>query len=861
MRGDGGGPGAGRAPGRAPRRLGAARPAGRAKTKELLRHAPRCCPLASLHQASFTISLRTVDSITVVIKQRPGVSPSCQIRVKNVNRSELKIHPGENVTFTFTCSTPEKYFIMEIQKNIDCVSGPCPFGDVQLYPPGLPRLNRTFIWDVKASTKAGLELKFSTPWLRQIEPGETCPDFVSYNINSCIDTARVNIGTFCRNGSVSRVKLLGGVVMSLHLPWDSPLTTSGFSIANRASIKRLCIIESILNGESSVTLMSPNYPLGFPEDELMTWQFVVPSNMRASVFFHNYSLSNCERKEERVEYYIPGSLSNPEVFKLSDSQPANIAGSFNLSLQGCDQDAQNPGILRLLFQVVVQHPQVDENVTHLVDLSKEYNMTVTIHFKGWPSHIPLMSEPICLICKDPRTCDRILTLVSGTVYKISFLCKDLSRLRITAEKGISCVDPRWCQRKIYSLSVPKAITQLPIQLHKFIWKLLAPDLINTEITSPSLKLQQRVPEQRCNTSYRYSIVSATPETELKVGIFCPGGSIEKIQMRNNITISLEMFGKGFLNESNHQDLKMSFVPHIKDECTFTVRPDPKAKVYLQTPNWLYGLPPYVSISWYIIVPSKQVARLGFSKDRMGIACETGRAYVNIKEETLRAEETVRREDELLPEPRNMYHNFWVNISNCKPVDKMQLDLQFWVTFADKQIDLGVILAVVAGAGVLAAIGLTVCCVKKKKKKSQNPMVGVYNANVNTQVPGRQGLFTKGRKNNESHVYAVIDDAMVYGHLLKESNGSVTPEVDVYRPFDGPIGSLPPSPPPLSFKKDIKRSPNTEEPSPLTDTDHDAYTFAHQKSGQSEDDGDTNEENNGDTSTSLLENKEQEGLVE
>lgn len=70
---------------------------------------------------------------------------------------------------------------------------------------------------------------------------------------------------------------------------------------------------------------------------------------------------------------------------------------------------------------------------------------------------------------------------------------------------------------------------------------------------------------------------------------------------------------------------------------------------------------------------------------MGIACETGRAYVNIKEETLGAEETVCREDELLPEPRNMYHNFWVNVSNCKPVDKTQLTLQFWVTFADKQI--------------------------------------------------------------------------------------------------------------------------------------------------------------------------------
>lgn len=114
-------------------------------------------------------------------------------------------------------------------------------------------------------------------------------------------------------------------------------------------------------------------------------------------------------------------------------------------------------------------------------------------------------------------------------------------------------------------------------------------------------------------------------------------------------------------------------------------PDPKAKVYLQTPNWPYGLPPYVSISWYVVVPKKQVARLGFSKDRMGIACETGRAYVNIKEETAGAEETVRREDEPLPESRNMYHDFWVNVSNCKPVDKTQLTLQFRVTLADKQI--------------------------------------------------------------------------------------------------------------------------------------------------------------------------------
>lgn len=124
------------------------------------------------------------------------------------------------------------------------------------------------------------------------------------------------------------------------------------------------------------------------------------------------------------------------------------------------------------------------------------------------------------------------------------------------------MDIRWCQRKIYSLSVPKAITRLSIRLHKFIWKLLATDMINVEIKSPSLKLQHST-AGRCNASYRYSIVSATSETELNVGEFCPGGSIEKIQMRNNITIALKTFGKGFINESLPQDLKMSFVPHIK----------------------------------------------------------------------------------------------------------------------------------------------------------------------------------------------------------------------------------------------------------------------------------------------------------
>ncbi|CAM5111717.1 unnamed protein product [Natator depressus] len=812
---------------------------------------------------SFAISLHAVDNITVTIKQGSSVPPInyCKICTSQTCTYELRITAGVKENFAFLCETPEKYLVVEIQKNIDCTSGPCPFGDVHLQPSGLPRLNRTFFWDVKANKKVGLELKFSTPWLRQIGPTDTCPDLITYSISSCIDTTTVSIGTFCRNGSVSRVKVQGGVVMALKLPWNSDLTTSGFNIANRSSIKRLCVIESTFKGETSATLMSANYPLGFPEDELMTWQFVVPSDLRASVIFRNYSLSNCERKEERVEYYLPGLFSSPEVFKLSDKQPANIAGNFNLSLQGCDYDDQNPGILRLLFQIVVQHPQNEENATYLIDLIKERDISITIQPKSRHSGHPLQFEPECLICKDPRTCERNVTLTSGTIYRIFFLCYDLENLRITAEKTIACWDLKRCQKKIYDLTVPRAISQLPVRLDKFIWKLLAPEEINVEIMSPSLKLQQHIQEQRCNTSYSYGIVSTTKGKELNLGIFCPGGSIEKIQMRDNITISLKTFGRGFLNDSLNQDLKMTFVPFIKEECIFTVIPDPKAQVYLQTPNWLEGLPPYVSVSWNITVPSKQVARLAFLKERMDIACETGRAYVNIQEQKPKAEETVRREDELLPEPLHMYHHFWVNISNCKPVNKKQLSLQFWVTFVPQKTDLTVIIAVVVGvAGALSIIGIVICCTRKRKKESQNPEVGTYNVNINTQMPGRRGLFKKRRQENDSHVYAVIDDAMVYGDLLKESNGSVNPEVDVYRPFDGPVGDTPPTPPPISFKRDTQIS-NSEELPFGTERDSEPYTFAHHKPEETRSNGDTSVNSTGDVGMSLLESKEQEGLVE
>ncbi|XP_032314919.1 CUB domain-containing protein 1 isoform X1 [Camelus ferus] len=785
---------------------------------------------------AYEIALPPGSGISVLIKPGTPTLPVkvCYIIISTRWETKLSIKAGESRVFSFSCQNPENHFVIEIQKNIDCVSGPCPSGEVQLQPSTsvLPALNRTFIWDVKAHKSIGLELQFSLPHLRQVGPGESCPDGVTHDISGRLDATVVRIGTFCSNGTVSRIKMQEGVKMALHLPWFNDRNVSGFSIANRSSVKRLCIIESVFEGEGSATLMSANYPDGFPEDELMTWQFIVPAHLRASVSFLHFSVSNCVKKEERVEYYIPGSTTNPEVFKLEDKQPGNMAGNFNLSLQGCDQDAQNPGILRLQFQVLVQRPQNESNKTYVVDLSNERAMSLTIEPR---SNKPSTdSVPGCFVCLDPWTCSTNLTLTPGSKHKISFLCDDLTRLWINAEKNITCTDHRYCHRKSYSLQVPGYILQLPVQLHDFSWKLLVPKDSLSLALVPAQKLQQHTHERACNASFSYLLASAVPGQDLRFGFFCSGGSIEQIRVKQNISVTLRTFAPSFQQEASRQNLTVSFIPHFKEDGVFTVTPDRKSKVYLRTPNWDRGLPSLTSVSWNISVPHDQVACLTFLKERTGVVCQTGRAFMIIQEQRSHAEEIFSLEEEVLPKPSFRHHSFWVNISNCSPVSGKQLDLLFWVSLTPRTTDLTVIILTVVGGGALLlfALGLIICFVKKNKKKkiSKGPAVGIYNGNINTQMPMQPKKFQKRRKDNDSHVYAVIDDTMVYGHLLQDSSGSfLQPEVATYQPFQGPMGDCPPSPPPTCSRAPTAKL-TTDEPSPGSppESESEPYTFSHPK---------------------------------
>lgn len=87
--------------------------------------------------------------------------------------------------------------------------------------------------------------------------------------------------------------------------------------------------------------------------------------------------------------------------------------------------------------------------------------------------------------------------------------------------------------------------------------------------------------------------------------------------------------------------------------------------------------------------------------------------------------------------------------------------------------------------------------RKKKKESANKESSIYIGKGNIFRPGDRH-FTKARSDNESHVYASIDESMVYGHLLVDSSYADSVQdhfkgmqVDSYHTFTGPTdGDLP-----------------------------------------------------------------------
>ncbi|KAG7469869.1 hypothetical protein MATL_G00133440 [Megalops atlanticus] len=750
---------------------------------------------------SRTLTLTPDQGTTITISRRVSGS---KCTVCTVEGPKQQCYTAVTLTGTttveFKCSHPEQLFRVDIHVDIACTEKSCSRDIVQ--GESLPFLdfNRTFTWDLKTDHSRSFEVAFSEVGMRQILPSEKCPDQHTYTFTVYQATGPATIGTFCRNGSITTILALSKARVLLEVPGGRKLDPAVYNVSVGTEIKTFAVVEVALpRGSSAADFFSPNYPNSFPDDDLMTWDFELLPRHFATVHFLNYTKPECMKKDAVVEYHRPGKFTI--VKELEDPQPTGRQGDFSLFLRNCEMErGTNASGLSLHFQVSVARSR-PEFCT--VDLRTE---------KGLVLHIEKDAKSNCELKQDSVIQDKI-TVSSGKAT-LSFqdcLSKDLN---LTISKTIECLQWEKCPVGQVPLAVPALETCLPKPLRKITWHLQAPDGGTVELLPSSGSLRQSLPGQRCNSSFSLTVAE---DSGVTVGSFCPLGPIRKVQIHGSVSITVTPTGSKDLSQASKPFFNISFSKEIRERYMFTVSPEKDTSMILGTPSWPAGMKSSSTVSWLVSVPPEYQAELVFT-DISQPKCRNG--HTSIKVQTLGSKEEMfsRREDEKAEVKLTVPESFYLNMSNCQP-ENGEFNVLSQITLQKKtSLLLGIILGTVGALLLLMLIVLIIVCVVIRKKKRQMAhAVSIYNPNGNTYLPGHP-LFPKTRADNESHIYASIDDTMVYGHLLQESSYPVpmnsyhgTPQVDIYRSFTGPVEA---PPPPLPHDRVMK--PHTEIENPEVD---------------------------------------------
>ncbi|XP_073340583.1 CUB domain-containing protein 1 [Pagrus major] len=722
----------------------------------------------------------TPDPETIITIRRLSDEPDCSVcrdkEPKQIcNPKFLTLKDPTNTSVEFTCPQPQDVFDVEINREIDCTETSCSGNIVQAESSLFPDFNRTFTWDLKVVSTRAFQLDFPEPGMRQIPNGDTCPDGHTYSLVTYLRTGPANIGTFCKNGTVTTVLARYKGRMSLQVPGDRTLDPVDFKLNVGPETSMVAIVKvNLPRGVSSTGFISADYPGDFPDNQQMQWDFKVPGMHNYTMRFSDHRAPECLNNEVEVEYQKKDKKATK--LTLTDPQPEHQQGDFSMVLKNCETNRTLEG-LSLKYKVSLMrsgHP-----VLCAVDLTKHQGVSLQIQKVG--------SDPYCEMSIDSKVQEKI-NVAAGGKASLSFLDCPNEDVRLTASKVIACQNLASCSPTL--LTVPKLDSCLPMPLHSFTWHITIPQDSTIDLRSLTGSLQQSLPGQECNKS---SSLHVAEDDGSSLGEFCPSGVIKKVQVHANISVTAS--NRNFKKDMR-TFLNVSFSQEIPETIIYRISPKMSSPTLLASPNWPEGMMPFSTVSWIVAVPSGYQANLQFLNITQP-KCKDRHTAMKVKMLDQEEELMSRREDEQQEDKLLVPRSFYFNMSNCIP-EEGQFGAVAKIVL-QKNNNLLAILLGIAGAVVLLLIVLTVVCVvtKKKKQDKKNKEASIYIGKGNIFRPGDMH-FTKSRSDNESHVYDSIDETMVYGHLLPDSsyadslqdsyNGM---QVDSYQTFTGPSdGELP-----------------------------------------------------------------------
>uniref|UniRef100_W5KVN6 CUB domain containing protein 1a n=1 Tax=Astyanax mexicanus TaxID=7994 RepID=W5KVN6_ASTMX len=283
-----------------------------------------------------TMTVVPDPNTSITIKKSPQ-GPDCTVCVgEGTSRTcgSTQTLSDAQTTVEFSCSRPQDAFTVEIIRDLDCTKS-CSYDSIHSDASFFPDFSKTFIWDLKVSSVKSFQLDFPEPGMRQIPSGDLCPDKHTYSV-VMYQRGTVGVGTFCRNGTVTRMQIPYKGRVTLAVPKDTPLIQSDFIYSETTGLINLTEFYSAS---------------GIPSDYGMSWSFVVPPLHNFSVEFVDPQKPECQSKEVKVTYLQD---RKPPLDKtLTDAQPSNYQGNFNLSLTNCDLKKNSASSLLLKYRVSV----------------------------------------------------------------------------------------------------------------------------------------------------------------------------------------------------------------------------------------------------------------------------------------------------------------------------------------------------------------------------------------------------------------------------------------------------------------------------------------------------------------------------
>uniref|UniRef100_UPI0037E90619 CUB domain-containing protein 1 n=1 Tax=Semicossyphus pulcher TaxID=241346 RepID=UPI0037E90619 len=722
----------------------------------------------------------TPDPNTHIIISRMSDEPECSVCEKKdptptCDPKRLTLSDPRNTSVEFTCPQPQDVFKVEINREIDCTEASCSADIVQAESSLFPDFNRTFTWDLKIVSTRAFQLDFPESGMRQIPNEENCPDGHTYSLVTYLRTGPATIGTFCKGGPVTTILTRYKGRVTLQVPGDRKMDPVDIKLKVGPETDMVAIVKvNLPRGVSDTDFITASYPGDFPDKQQMRWDFTVPGMHNYTMRFREHTAPECLSGDVQVEYQKEGK--KPTKLTLTDPQPTHQQGDFNMVLKNC---ATNRTLQGLALNYRVSLMRSGHPVLCAVDLTKHKGVSLQLEKVG--------TDPYCEMSIDSKV-DKKIKVAAGTKAGLSFLDCPNEDIRLTASQVIGCQNVQSCTSSL--LTVPKLDACLPMPLHSFTWNINIPQDSTVDLLSPTGSLRQSLPGQECNQSV---LLRVAESDGFPVGEFCFNGAIPKVQVHANVSVTAIVPD---FRKVRRPLLNVSYSEEITETIIYRVSPKVSSPTLMATPNWPEGMRPSSTLSWIVTVPSGYKAHLQFVNISQPKCLDR---HTAMKVKTLEAEEELfsRREDEQSEDELFVDQSFYLNMSNCVPeqgnfgaVTKIELQ---------KSSNLLAILLGIAGALLLLLIVLGVVCfvTKKKKRDRMKKEASIYMAKGNIFRPG-DAHFSKSRSDNESHVYASIDEEMVYGHLLGDSTYSERiqdqyngMQVDSYQTFTGPTdGELP-----------------------------------------------------------------------